>query len=246
MSDPGISVVLTAHREGVLAGPTIASLEAALARAAAAGLPGIEVVAVLDRPDADTAALVAAALPAARRLVLDAGDPGVARNAGIAAAAGCFVALLDGDDLWSENWLAEAWGLVSARPDAIAHSELNLTFGAERSLWWHVDSEGPLFDPAYLDWANYWDAMTLARREVHLRFPYRPNDLALGFGHEDWHWNLVTLAAGHPHKPVPGTLHFKRRRHGSQLHKANAADSVPWPDLAPGDQVSKKKLVPPT
>jgi glycosyltransferase involved in cell wall biosynthesis len=232
-----ISVILTAHREGVLAGPTVASLEAALARAADAGLPAIEVVAVLDRPDPDTAALLEAALPAARLLRVDAGDPGLARNHGIAAATGAFVALIDGDDLWSENWLAEAWGLVAARPDAIAHSELNLTFGAERSLWWHVDSEGPLYDPTYLDWANYWDAMTMAARDIHLRFPYRANDLARGFGHEDWHWNRVTLAAGHPHKPVPGTLHFKRRRPGSQLHKANAADSVPWPDLAPRDPV---------
>lgn len=245
MSEPAISVILTTHREGVLAGPTIRSLEAAVAAAAAAGL-ATEVVAVLDRPDPDTAALIAAALPAARRLEVAEGDPGLARNHGIAAARGACVALLDGDDLWSENWLAEAWRLVAARPEVIAHSEVNLTFGTERSLWWHVDSEGPLYDPDYLDWANYWDALSFARRDVYRRFPYRANDLALGFGHEDWYWNRVTLAAGHPHKPVPGTLHFKRRRRGSQIHRANSADSVPWPDAGAADQVSKKKLVPPT
>jgi glycosyltransferase involved in cell wall biosynthesis len=226
---PAISVILTTHREGVLAGPTIRSLEAASAAAVAAGVPGVEVVAVLDRPDPDTVALVTTALPSARHLTLDAGDPGLARNLGIAEARGTCVAMLDGDDLWSENWLLEAWRLVETRPEAIGHSEMNLTFGAERNLWWHVDSEGPLFDPDYLDWANYWDAMSFGRREIYLRHPYRANDLALGVGHEDWSWNLDTLAGGHPHKPVPDTIHFKRRRMGSQIHKANLADSVPWP-----------------
>ena len=84
-------------------------------------------------------------------------------------------------------------------------------------------------EPDYLAWLNYWDAMSMAATAIYRRHPFRSNDLALGFGHEDWHWNRMTLAAGHAHRPVPGTMHFKRRRSGSQMARVAGADGVSWP-----------------
>ena len=225
---PDVSLVVTAHREGPLAGVTARSARAAVEHAARERGIACEVIVVLDRADATTRGVLAHALPGAMVIETDTGDPGMARNAGVAAARGGHVAFLDGDDLWSENWLSEAWRLSRAEPGAALHSQCNLTFGGERNLWWHVDSRTALFDPGYLPYANYWDAMSFAPAALLRDHPFRPNDLSAGYGHEDWHWNVRTLAAGVAHVPVPGTMHFKRRRAGSQMTRAEAA--VIWPD----------------
>jgi glycosyltransferase involved in cell wall biosynthesis len=224
-----ISVILTAHREGVIAGVSARSAQAALLQSTAEGLSH-EIIVVLDRADSVTASTLRSALGGfARFLETDEGDPGLARNRGIEIARGLCAAFLDCDDLWTENWLVEAWRLVEKRPEIVAHSACNLIFGDRRLFWWHVDSESALCDPGYLSWMNYWDAMSFARTSLFRKFPFRRNDLELGFGHEDWHWNALTLAAGVPHKPVAKTMHFKRSRAGSQTEKVERAGGIRWP-----------------
>lgn len=228
-ADPAISVIITAHREGMIAGATIRSARSAIARAREADL-ACEIIVVLDRADFTTADLFRGALDGTARLLeTDEGDPGIARNHGIAAARGRCATFLDADDLWSENWLVAAWQLIEARPDCVVHSAANFVFGRRRLLWWHIDSESALFDPDYLEWFNYWDSMSFARTALYRRYPFRRNDLALGFGHEDWHWNLLTHRSGIPHKPAPGTLHFKRARTGSQSEAVERQHGVCWP-----------------
>lgn len=224
-----ISVVLTAHREGLIAAQSARSAEEAIAEAERQNIL-CEVVVVLDRTDLTTSSVLRSALHnRARFIETDEGDPGLARNRGVAVALGQTVAFLDGDDLWSSNWLAEAFRQITARPDTIAHSACNLVFGRKRLLWWHTDSETALYEPAYMNWTNSWDALTLARAELYRSVPFKANDLSLGFGHEDWHWNIVTLRKGHAHKPVPGTMHFKRSRYGSQMAAVDRVGGVTWP-----------------
>ena len=226
---PDIRVIITAHREGMLAGVSARSAAAAIAHATGCGL-SCEVVVVLDRSDDLTSQTLREYFGEdARCFESDLGDPGLARNLGLERARGLHSAFLDADDLWSENWLSDAHAYLQRRPDVIAHSCCNIVFGAEQLVWWHTDSESPLCDPEYLEWMNYWDALCFARTEVLRRFPFRANDIAAGFGHEDWHWNKITLLAGVQHKPVPGTIHFKRKREGSQSDLVNRKGGVPWP-----------------
>lgn len=230
VADIDISVIITAHREGLISSQSARSAEEAIAAAAAVGLR-CETIVVLDNADELTRSILQSALADCARFVeTSEGDPGEARNRGVAAARGRVVAFLDADDLWSQNWLSEGFAMISRRPGVIAHSACNLVFGRKRLLWWHPDSETALFDESYLDWTNCWDALTIARTEIYKQFPFRKNNLALGFAHEDWHWNIVTLRAGIPHKPVPNTMHFKRARLGSQMERADRATGVPWTD----------------
>lgn len=238
MSDTiDISVIITAHAEGVIAAATAKSaIEAVQDAQQTAGLRS-EIILVLDRSTASTRAVLETALGEKAVIIqTDEGDPGQARNRGIDIARGACAAFLDGDDLWSRNWLTEAWKQIERQPRTIAHSACNITFGRESNLWWHIDSEGPFYDPLYLEWANYWDAMSFARTDIYRSHPFRRNDLKLGFGHEDWHFNCATIAAGIAHKPVPRTIHFKRRRSRSQMSLVAQSGSVRWPLDVPDDR----------
>lgn len=224
-----IVAVMNGHREGLLAGPSIASFLEAVQHAEDNGLT-IQTVVVLDRPDDLTTSLFEeAALPGAQIILTDYGDPGLARNRGAEAGDGEFVTYLDADDLWSFNWITEAYRFVERYDNrVVAHSEMNIIFGEQHNVWIHADSEAPGFDPSYLAIGNYWDAMLFTQRSVMLDFPFMKNDLKEGYGHEDWHFNNVTYLAGIPHRPVPGTVHMKRRRGGSQMARCADSDVVPW------------------
>jgi len=229
ISSIDITVILTAHAEGLLAAPAGRSAQAAIALAESAGLR-CETVVVLDRADQLTRSVLLEVFGrTARFLETDEGDPGQARNRGTEAAWGTFSTFLDGDDLWSENWLTAAHAQASTRPDAVHQCACIFRFGNNRHLFWHSDSENALCDLSFLDWSNYWDSMSFARTTLYREFPFKPNDLELGFGHEDWHWSAWTIAEGIPHKPVPGTLHFKRSRPGSQMSKVNQIGGLRWP-----------------
>jgi len=221
-----VTAVLTMHSEGVVAGPTMVSFDKTIEFARQAGLV-IEALIVLDRASTQSYDQV---LGTPHRIIeTDFGDPGQARNAAVAQARGVFVSFLDGDDLWHPRWLSSAFNFCSVSPDTIiAHSEYNIVFGNENLLAAHVDSASPAFDCDFLRYNNYWNSLSFATHSIYTRYPFAPTDRLLGFGHEDWHWNCLTLSHGIDHRPVPGTVHFvRRRRMGSNLILNNAVNAIP-------------------
>jgi len=232
-----LSLIFNSHREGALVGPSLLSLEEARTVARAEDLD-CEVIVILDNPDALTASIVEAwaERDGATCLKVSLGDPASARNAGVEAARGDHVAFLDGDDLWSFNWLVEAHrALTAAGRAAVVHPEFLITFGDENHLWMHADSRSRAFDISYLAIANYWDALAFGRRETFSRFPFKASDLKRGYGHEDWLWNMESLSAGVAHITAPETIHFKRRRGGSRMAECASADVVVAPNPLYGE-----------
>ena len=102
-------------------------------------------------------------------------------------------------------------------------------FGERRSLSFPPDQTDPQFDPATLRVTNAWDALCLAPREAYLDHPFQARALDQGYAFEDWLWNLETVRAGYVHRVVPGTIHFKRSRSGSQFRRATANQSTTRP-----------------
>jgi len=231
MNDFDITVIINGHREGLLAWPSLLSLAAAVRNAEDNGLR-IEVIGVLDRPDGATIEIFHGypGNRCMRILHVENGDPGRSRNNGIAAARGNWIAFLDADDLWCNNWLLAAH--QSAERDGrsiIWHPEVNVYFGTHPHVFAHVDMEDPDYDHLGLALTNYWTALCFAPRSLLLDTPYPETTLNRQIGYEDWGWNMETIARGALHKVVPGTGHAIRMKEVSVVRQTTAARALPHP-----------------
>jgi glycosyltransferase involved in cell wall biosynthesis len=230
MSKIDISAIINLHAEGMLAHSSFVSAARTKAHAERLGLQ-VEVLAVLDQPNADTLDFVKnCTILDFTSITVAHGDLGRARNSGIEAATGEWVSFLDGDDLWAESWLAAAYRAATndSRP-VVWHPRGLIMFGTETFLFIHVDMEDEDFELLGLSISNIWAAQAFARRELYLSVPYPPSDLAQQVGYEDWGWNMATIEKGYLHKVVPDVVNACRRKTVSLVQQSRARNVMPWP-----------------
>lgn len=171
------------------------------------------------------------------------GNPGEARNFLVDKSCGEFVAILDGDDLWSENWLVEALNKAVSRPNTIFHPEVAFYFyesdidqplarGAAPFAKSHfvVYQDGQTSNSENLSKLhNFWTAHCLASKSIFKATPYKPNNRSLALGIEDWSWNIATIGQGINHETVPETVHCIRvKKQGSLNALNNSVGTLPW------------------
>lgn len=219
-----ISMIMTFHGEGFLGAPSIRSAEIAMARLGERR-PEIECERriYLDRPTPNMENAIGSMVDASWEVVrVDFGDQGAVRNQAVRDAGGDHIAFLDGDDLWSENWLVEAVKTREKSGDrCIVHPEVYFFFEGANNVLVVPDSRDTAMDPLTLFSVNPWDALCFSPREAHEEFPYAKRDIKTGFAYEDWQWSLETYLAGWHHVPAPDSIIFKRRRANSQTVKAS-------------------------
>ncbi len=227
---PDLSVILTAHDETLVSGPTMLAADAAIAVARAAGFV-VEPMIVLDKATPECARwFKQPGLDHWARIELDEGDLGRARNAAVTLSKGAFIAFLDADDLISENWLSEGCALLAATRAAgerrIVHPELNWLFDAGKSVYFKPDQDDVLFTPWYFYAMNYYDSMCLCPREVHEEIPYASRDIPNGLSYQDWQFSVETMGAGWRHMSARNTIIFKRRRDNSLVTESRDRQAV--------------------
>jgi glycosyltransferase involved in cell wall biosynthesis len=139
------------------------------------------------------------------------------------------MALLDADNLVSENWLVIGVETLRAHDeDVIIHPDYVIGFGARDFIWKQVSSLDANFDPYAIILFNYWDTVCIARKEILEQVPHDPARPSEGFGYEDWHWNLETLAKNIEHCVAPETVFFYRIKSvGSRLSIYEESATLP-------------------
>lgn len=219
-----LTLAITAHSETYEMGPCIRSAEAAIAMAEQAGYI-VERLIGADAATADCQSyLDQKALSHWKLLHLDYRDQGKTRNALAREAAGKYLAFLDADDLFSENWLVEA--LETLKADAsegartIVHPEINWQFDAHNSVSVNLGLDDPLQVPGAHFIQNPYDALCLAPREAWLEVPFPDREIQKGYAFEDWQWALETIAQGWNHIVAKDTIIFKRVRESSKNSEA--------------------------
>lgn len=228
-----VSLLITFHGEGVLAHSTMNSIERCRKYAEDAGIT-TEYVWVLDAVSDETREVLMAH-PAAtgNTQIVEVAhrDAGLSRNSGIQVARGIAVAILDGDDYFSTNWIERAWFYLKEYGDkAILHPEFIVNFGTQAAYCWQVDQGGQYYEQDGLLVSNYWTAWTFAKRSLYVACPYseaRPSQT--GFGYEDWHWNCDVISAGYEHRLAWGTSGFYRRKEISRVTSDTALGAIIGP-----------------
>jgi glycosyltransferase involved in cell wall biosynthesis len=224
-----VSCVVLLHAEGLIAHKTIKSINRAAIFAEESGL-SVEIVFVLDRATPETRQYVETSSVVNRRskfVSADLGDPGLARNLGVQHAEGEYIAIHDGDDLSSKNWLLQAHKLNRADRRYIIHPEVSIGFDQKFYLAYHPDQRRRDFAKMNVAFENCWPYICFSRRETFLEVPYAATPTFSGFGYEDWHWNCQVMARGFIHTIALGTAFFNRvKESGSRFIEHKIRNTV--------------------
>jgi Glycosyl transferase family 2 len=230
MTDLDLTLVVTAHDETLVCGPTMRSAELAVDEARARGYT-VETIVALDKATPATSDYFhQPRFDHWERREMHEGDLGRVRNAIVPETKGRYIAFLDADDLFSENWLAEGIAALDAAAErgerAIAHPELNVVFDGHKAVRQNVDSSSRMFSPHLLYVRNCYDSLCLSPREAHLAVPYVLRDIPNGLSYQDWQFAIQTLSQGWRHLVVQDTIIFKRRRDFSLVVQSNTRRSI--------------------
>lgn len=226
---PDLSVIVTAHHEGLLAHKTMRSVERALKSLEEAGVT-YEIVISIDRGNKATMDYFdtyKASHDSISVYQWDFGDLSQSRNAIIKKARGRFVSLIDADDLMSGNWLSAAMDHLLAKPYGthIAHTAMTLEFGDARSIVQKYGHTNHDQDALLSVWSARWNSVIIAPRTIFEKYQYEPN--SPGFGYEDWHMSMNFLMDDIKNITIPETAIFVRRKvTGSEWQRQKSSRSV--------------------
>jgi hypothetical protein len=230
MSAADLTLIVTAHSETLVSGPTMASADLAVAAAREAGYTVQTIIALDQATDATKEYFHQDDFDHWERWEMNEGDLGRVRNELVPRTDGRYIAYLDADDLFSENWLVKGLDKLEAARErgerAIAHPEIILTFDGTIGLHQNVEQRSPLFTPYFLYMRNVYDSLCLSPREAHLAVPYMHRDITRGLSWQDWQFAIETMSRGWEHVVVADTVIFKRRRDFSLMVESASRRSL--------------------
>ena len=212
-TSPVLSVVITAHAEGILLHKTLASVRRAVVLLEAKSVP-YEIIIHADNPTVPTEEYLKVHKDELPGMVYvnHFGDLGSSRNFAVKKARGKYVTFIDADDIMSKEWLLRGVEFLEAHPygEYIAHPETTVEFGGSHSYIIKHGEIDQATDTLLSVYANRWNSIIMTPRTLLLEEPYTPN--SPGFGYEDWHLNCRLILRGIHNRLIPETAIFVRRK----------------------------------
>ena len=209
-----LSIIITAHHEGILSHKTILSVLAGVSQLDKSNI-SYEIIVSMDNPDQATEEYYQRYQNDSRFNILKVsyGNVSDSRNNAIQQAKGKYVALLDGDDMVSKDWYIRAYRLAeSKKTPSIIHPNYQIQFGPGKefiNIWKMGSSLGKEEDAIISVQYNRWPSPLLANKEIFDEVKYkRPVN---GYGYEDFCFNTDTLDKGYVHYVAPKTCFYYRR-----------------------------------
>ncbi len=228
--DLDISMVVTVHDETVVTAASMKAANAAAAEAERAGFSIEKIIALDSATDRARACMKQPVYEDWSVVEVTDRDLGRTRNRLVRISRGRFVAFLDADDLFSENWLAQGATVLDEAAKrgekVIAHPELNWIFDRENAIFAVTPQESPAYSPVLFYFTNYYDSLCMAPREAHLELPYVSRDIPNGLSYQDYQFSIETIAAGWTHRIARDTIIFKRRRDTSLVTESRDSTCV--------------------
>lgn len=225
-----LSIIATFHNEGIVAHKTILNIFQLVEPLKKKHI-NYEIILHIDKGDPDTLDYIQRYSDNSRVRIFknSFGDPAESRNFCIPHAKGEYIAIFDGDDIMSKNWLIDGYRMLKDSPEPLVlHAEYSITFGEREDphIWHMSDSRSDDEDTISMFTRNRWSAGVMMPKKVAAEFPYKKD--TNGFGYEDWVFNMDTRHAGIKHKIVPSSVQFYRLRNNS-TYCAHSFESVVTP-----------------
>lgn len=225
-----LTLIVTAHSETTVAGPTMRSADAAVDAARERGHTVQQIIALDKATPETTKYFHQPRFDHWERWAMDEGDLGRVRNALVPRTEGDFIAFLDADDIFSENWLAEGMDVVKAGAERgeglIASPELEILFDRNIAAVRNLEQDSILFTPYFLYMRGYYDSLCITPRQAHLEVPYESRDIPNGLAFQDFQFAIETMSRGWKHVIVRDTIIFKRRRDASLVTESAARRAI--------------------
>lgn len=219
-----LSIIITAHNEGLLLHKTLLSLKKALTNI---DNNDYEIILHIDNGSSDTVEYAQSNIELLKgvKVFQNAfGDLGESRNFSAQKASGEYLFFIDGDDLISENFIDVALATAKEHQDTFIHPNACLSFeeeGAGRNIWIMTPSSDIQRENAYILFEkNMWISCVFGKKALFEKYPYRKTHH--GFGHEDYRFNIETVTDHIPHLVAPDTVHFYRKKTFSLLTKSSS------------------------
>lgn len=226
---PELSIIITAHDEGLLAHKTMLSIFRALENVKVK----YEIIVHIDRGTSDTIKYFQRYAKDKRfKIVRNSfGDSGESRNAAVKVARGKYVLFRDADDLVSSNYIAAVLKVLRA------HKSDNVVVGFQYCLsFWDCTGQFTLQElpnsttreenAKLLFGVNPWGSSLAGAKKIFLKHRYIAT--CDGFGHEDYAFNISLMADNILYRSAPGTVLFYRRKPNSLIMQ-NSSKCVTQP-----------------
>ena len=213
-TNPSVTINVAAHRESYL---LYRSIKSALACCAHANKQGITTHININLDNADT---LTTEVAMRFKETGDAdvyentfGEPSSSRNFLVSKTTSDYILMLDGDDLFSEDFITKSVQVAEAfgRP-CVVSAEKIFKFNHSLSPLVHVAEstvDKPEIKSALFE-TNLYVSQNLVSTKILKEHNYSKNTGNYAF--EDWHWNTKVVAAGYDFLVAPGTAFFYRQK----------------------------------